>query len=86
MFKIALGAGDQLALNVYEQDGTAVGDSHAVIVHVDGANPHKCMTLIDGRKDPFDVTQYSEGKVEYTMAALETIVHTFVQEIVRGSL
>jgi len=78
--------GEQVGLNVYEADGTAVSDSHAIQCHVSGPNPHKCLTLIDGRKQPFNAPGYTEGKIEYTLAADTTILHTFVQEIVAGRL
>jgi hypothetical protein len=86
MYKIYAAAGEQVALDIYEEDGSAVSDSHALIVHVDGPNPHKCLTILDGRKQPFDVSAHTEAKVEYTLAAYETILHTFVQEVVPGAL
>lgn len=86
MFKLYWAIGEQVGLNVYEQDGTVVTDSHAIDVHVSGPNPHKCLTLLDGRDEPFSVAAYTEGKVEYEMAAYTTILHTFVQEIVAGKL
>lgn len=86
MFKLYAAAGEQFALNVYEEDGSTASGGHAVTCQVGGANPHKCLTLLDGRKDPFDPTTYTQGKVEYTMAAYSTIVHTFVQEVVAGKL
>jgi len=86
MYKLYWAIGEQVGLNVYEHDGTVVTDSHAIDVHVSGPNPHKCLTLIDGRKQPFDVTRYSQAKVEYELAAYTTILHTFVQEVVAGRL
>lgn len=86
IFKLYSAIGEQVGLNVYEQDGTVVTDSHAIDLHVRGPNPHKCLTLLDGRAQPFDVSKYTEGKVEYTMAAYTTVLHTFVQEVVAGKL
>jgi hypothetical protein len=86
MFKLYWAIGEQVGLNIYEENGVAVGDSHAIDVYVSGPNPHKCLTLFDGREESLDVTKYSEGKIEYTMAAFSTIIHTYVQEIVRGVL
>lgn len=88
MFKLSSAAGEQVALNIYEADGTAVTDTHAISLKVGGANPHKCMTLYDGREDPFPAPspEYTQAKVEYTLAAYETIIHTFIQEIVTGKL
>ena len=86
MFKLYWAIGEQVGLNIYEENGTVVSDSHAIDVHVGGPNPHKCLTLIDGREQPFDVTKYTEGKIEYEMAAYTTILHTFVQEVVAGKL
>jgi hypothetical protein len=86
MFKLYAAAGEQFALNVYEEDGSAASGGHAVTVQVGGPNPHKCLTILDGRKQPFDVTAHTEGKVEYTLAAYTTVLHTFVQEVVAGAL
>lgn len=86
MFKLYWAIGEQVGLNIYEQDGTVVADSHAIDVHVSGPNPHKCLTLYDGRDEPFPVADYTEGKVEYELAAYTTILHTFVQEVVAGKL
>lgn len=86
MYKLYWAIGEQVGLNIYTHDGAVAGGSHAIDMHVGGPNPHKCLTLIDGRKEPFDVTKYTEGKVEYEMAAYETILHTFVQEVVAGAL
>ena len=86
IFKLSAAAGNQTTLNVYEADGTTASGGHAVTIQVGGPHPHKCATLIDGRDEPFDVTRYSQGKIEYTMAAYTTILHTFVQEMVTGRL
>jgi hypothetical protein len=86
MVKLSAAIGEQVAMNIYEHDGTTAGGGHAFSILVSGPNPHKCLTLIDGRKQPFDAPVYSEGKVEYTMAAYTTIVHTFGQEVVVGAL
>ena len=86
MIKLAAAAGEQVKMNIYEQDGTTASGGHAFSILVSGANPHKCLTLIDGRRQPFDVTRYTEGKIEYEMAAYTTILHTFVQEVVAGKL
>lgn len=86
MYKIYWAIGEQVGLNIYEEDGTTVADSHAIQMFVTGPNPHKCLTLYDGREEPFPVNKYSQGKAEYTMAAYTTIVHTFVQEVVAGKL
>lgn len=86
MYKLYWAIGEQVGLNVYEQDGTTVSDSHALMLQVGGPNPHKCLTLFDGREEPFPVGDYSEAKVEYEMAAYTTIVHTCVQEVVAGKL
>lgn len=86
MFKIAAAAGEQFSLNIYEQDGTAVSDSHAIVTHLRGSNPHKCLCLIDGREEPFPIQNYDEGSIEYELAAYTTTLHTFVQEVVPGVL
>lgn len=86
VFKIYWAIGEQVGLNLYDMAGAVQGGSYAVDVYVSGPNPHKCLTLFDGREEPLDVSKYSQGKIEYTMAAYETILHTFVQEIVTGSL
>ncbi len=86
IFKLSAAAGEQCTLNVYEADGTTASGGHAVTIQVGGANPHKCLLLLDGREQPFDAPAYSEAKIEYTLAAYTTILHTFVQEIVEGKL
>ena len=86
MFVIYWAIGEQLGLEIYEDDGTAADSSHAVDCLVTGPHPHKCLTIIDGRDEPFDVTRYSQGKIEYTLAEDVTILHTFVQEVVAGRL
>lgn len=86
MIKLYAAMGEQVAMNIYEQDGTTASGGHAFSVAVGGPNPHKCLTLIDGRKQSFDVTRYSQGKVEYTLAAYTTVLHTFCQEVVAGKL
>jgi len=86
MWKLYWAIGEQVGLNIYEHDGTVVTDSHAIDIHVSGPNPHKCLTLIDGRSQPFDVSKHTEGKVEYELGAYVAILHTFVQEIVAGKL
>ena len=86
MFKLYWAIGEQVGLNVYEEDGVAVGDSHAIDIHVSGPNPHKCITLYEGRENPFNVSDYSQGVIEYSLLATEQYVHTFIQEIVTGKL
>jgi len=86
MWKIYWAIGEQVGLNIYEQDGTTVTDSHALVLQVGGPNPHKCLTLYDGRDQPFPAGDYTEAKVEYEMAAYVTIIHTFLQEVVAGKL
>jgi len=86
MYKLYNAVGEQVGLNIYEADGTAVSDTHAISLMVSGSNPHKCLTLFDGRKEALDVGKYTQGKVEYTMGAYECTLHTFVQEIVTGKL
>lgn len=86
IFKLSAAAGVQTTLNVYEADGTTASGGHAVTIQVGGPHPHQCALLVDGRDQPFDVTRYSEGEVEYTASSNTIIFHTFVQEIVLGKL
>lgn len=86
IFKLSAAAGVQTTLNVYEADGTAASGGHAVTIQVSGPNPHQCLSVIDGREEPFDVRLYSEGKIEYTLAANTIVLNTFVQEVVAGRL
>lgn len=86
VFKIYWAIGEQVGLNLYDMAGAVQGGSYAVDIYVSGPNPHKCLTLFDGRKEPLDVGKYTQGKIEFTMAAVETILHTYVQEIVTGAL
>jgi len=86
MIKTAAAVGETISLNVYEEDGVAVADSHAISVMVMPPLPHKCITLYDGRESPFNAPNYSEGVIEYTLGATEQYVHTFIQEVITGKL
>lgn len=86
IFKLYWAIGEQVGLNVYEATGVAVTDSHAIDMHVAGPNPHKCLTLFDGRATPFPAANFTQAKVEYEIAAYISTLHTFVQEIVKGRL
>lgn len=86
IFKLYWAIGEQTGLNVYEAAGTAVSDYHSIDLHVSGSNPHKCLTIIDGRDEPFPAPSYSQGKIEYTIASQTHTFHTFVQEVVAGRL
>jgi hypothetical protein len=86
VWKIYWAIGEQVGLNLYDMAGAVLGGSYAMDLYVSGSNPHKCMTLYDGRNEPLDVSKFSQGKIEYTMAAYVTILHTYVQEIVQGVL
>lgn len=86
IFKLSAAVGEQCALNVYEADGTTASGGHAVTVQVGGPNPHKCLTMIDGRDEAFPAPSYSQGKIEYTVGATSPVIHTFVQEVVTGRL
>lgn len=86
IFKTYHAIGEKVALNLYTHDGEVAAATHALVVKVSGANPHKCLTLFDGREIPFPAASYTQAKVEYTLAAYETVLQTFVQEIVLGKL
>lgn len=80
--------GEQMGLTLRNHDGTTPATALALSVLVRGPNPHKCLTLYDGRETPFPAPspEYSQAKVEYELSDEETILHTFVQEIVTGTL
>jgi len=78
--------GERVALGVYSHDGSVPGGAFSIGIKVAGPHPHSCVTVLDGREQPFDVTRYTEGKVEYTQAAYVIIFHTLVQEVVAGRL
>lgn len=86
MFKIYSAVGEEVGLNIYEQDGVAVADTHAICIKVNPPCPHKCLTLYDGRKEPFNAPAYSQGVIEYSLLATAQYIHTFVQEVVTGKL
>lgn len=86
ILKLYWAIGERLALTIAASDDSTPGGDHAIDCYVSGANPHSCLTIIDGREQPFNPTGYSQGKVEYALAAYETILHTFVQEVVLGKL
>lgn len=85
-FGLYYGYGEQSGLRIWEADGTDTESTQYIVCMVTGPNPHKCLTIYDGREEPLDVARYTEGKVEYTLSTDETILHTFVQEVVEGSL
>lgn len=84
--KIYHAIGENLAISQYTEDGASTSSSYAIDVYLKSSNPHSCVTILDGRESPFEVARYSQGKVEYTQAAYVVIFHTFVQEVVTGSL
>jgi len=86
MYKLYWAIGERCGLNTYTHDGAAAGGSYAIDCYFSSANPHSCVTLIDGRDEPFDASKYSQGKVEYTQGAYAVVFHTFVQEQVLGKL
>lgn len=80
-------AGEQAVLAVYDASaGAQASDAIAVATDWPSPNPHKCFTLYDGREKPFAASGYTQGKVDYTMAALTMTIETFIQEIVQGAL
>lgn len=86
VFSLYWAIGETLGLYQWSHDGSIIGGGLSVGVKVAGPNPHSCLTILDGREQPFDVTAYSEGKVEYGLTNDVIILHTFVQEVVAGAL
>lgn len=86
MYKIYVARGEQVGLNLYLHDGSTADDAQAICLKVGGPNPHQCLTLFDGRAEPFPAASYSQAKIEYTLAAYEVVLDTFIQEIVLGKL
>lgn len=78
--------GDRLALTFYHVDGSTPTETFAIINVVSGVNPHQCLGLWDGRKEPFPADTLTQAKVEYSHAAYATELTTFIQEVVLGKL
>lgn len=86
IFRLYWAIGEQVGLKINLHDGTEWTSPMAIDLHVSGSNPHKCMTLFDGREDPFPAKEHTQAKVEYTMSANAATLHTFIQEVVTGRL
>lgn len=80
-------AGEQCRITVYVADtGAQATDAIPIACEFPSPMPHKCMMLVDGRKQPFPADAYTEGKVDYDIAAYVIALETFVQEIITGTL
>lgn len=86
MYRVYHAIGEKAGLVMWLHDGSTAPATQSLSVFFNGPNPHKCLTILDGRKQPFDVAAYTEAKIEYTLDEYETILHTFVQEVVPGAL
>lgn len=78
--------GEQGAISVFDTHATAATNYIVMSLDMPSPNPHSCLTLYDGRKEPFPAAGYTQAKVEYELAAKTTILQTFIQEIVLGKL
>ncbi|GAI12880.1 unnamed protein product, partial [marine sediment metagenome] len=78
--------GEQGMVSVFETHGTIATDYIVMSLNMPSHNPHKCMTLYDGRIEPFPAASYTQAKVEYDLANYSMTLHTFIQEIVLGKL
>lgn len=86
MYRPEGAVGEKLAINMYYHDASEVTTHFAMIAVVGGLFPHKCLTLYDGRENPFPAKEHTQAKVEYSMSANAATLHTFIQEIVTGRL
>jgi len=79
-------AGEQGVITVYTDAGAQATDAIPVAVDARSPNPHKCLTLIDGRETPFPAPDYGEGWVDFKQNAYAITYHTFVAELVPGGV
>lgn len=79
-------AGEQCRITILTDTGVQASDAIPVLLEVRSQNPHKCLTLYDGRRSPFPAPDHSEPKVEYDIAAYTMTLETFVAELVPGAL
>ncbi|GAI12184.1 unnamed protein product [marine sediment metagenome] len=86
IYRIYVAAGETVGLYVRFHDGSAEEGRSPLCLKVGGANPHQCLTLYDGREEPFPAASYTQAKIEYTHASYVTEVTTFIQEVVLGKL
>ena len=78
--------GENARIAVYDDAGAAETGAVGVSYDSRSPNPHKCLTLFDGRRAPFPAPGHREAKIEYALAALGMTLETFVQELVPGAL
>ena len=78
--------GEQARIAVYDDAGAAETGAIGVSLDTRSPNPHKCLTLYDGRKTPFPANRHGEAKIDYTLANLSMTLETFVMELVPGAL
>lgn len=78
--------GEQSAVSIFETHATVATDAVVLSLDMPSPNPHKCLTLYDGRKEPFPAADYTQAKVEYELANKTMTLHTFIREVVLGKL
>jgi len=59
-------AGEKVRATVYVADsGAQASDAIPFMIRPNYQNPHKCLTLYDGRKEPFPAPDHSDTEVEF---------------------
>lgn len=79
-------AGEQCDVYVYKDTSAAATDAIPCALDMPSPNPHSCLTLFDGRKQPFAPGEFRDAWVDYKMAAYTVVLTTIIQEIVTGTL
>jgi hypothetical protein len=77
-------AGEQCRITVLTDAGSQATDAIPVALDAPSSNPHSCLTLFDGRKQPFFPGDYKDAWVDYKINAYVITITTFIQEIVTG--
>ncbi len=78
--------GGQALVTVYADGTSEASDDVDVSLDIRSANPHQSLTLFDGRKTPFPITDYGQAWVDYKVGAYTVILYTYVAEIIEGAL
>lgn len=79
-------AGEQCRITVLTDAGAQATDPIPVLLETVAQNPHSCLTLFDGRREPLPASQFDEARVDYEINAYVMTLTTCVMELVPGAL
>ncbi len=86
VFGITQVGGERVLIKPFKTAGTEQTVATGVALYCNSPNPHKCLTIFDGRKEAFDAGAYSEAKIEFELNAYTMNLITCIEEIVTGKL